>query len=93
MLHRHNSSWVGRSQTGILTRKGSTFYAQDTPLQVMGPVTVQDASGNPTGNLSFYGQEFSVIGTRVPVDLNYNILNAPNKVVISRLLKQNIGTF
>ena len=93
MLHRHNSSWVGRSQTGLLTRKGSTFYAQDTPFQIMGPVTVQDASGNPTGNISFYGIEFSVIGTRQPVDIGGNVLNCPNKVVISRLTKQGLGVF
>ena len=92
-FHRHNSSWVGRSQTLLLTRKGSTFYAQDTPFQIMGPVTVQDAAGNPTGNLAFYGQEFSVIGTRQPIDLNGNVVNCPNKVIILRMLKQQIGVF
>lgn len=93
MFHRHNSSWVGRSQTLLLSRKGSTFYAQDTPFQIMGPVTVQDPSGNPTGNLAFYGQEFSVIGTRQPIDINSTVLQCPNKVIILRLTKQNIGTF
>ena len=93
MFHRHNSSWVGRSQTGLLTRKGSSFYAQDTPFEIQGPVTVQDASGFPTGNLAYYGIEFSAIGTRQPIDLNGNVLSCPNKVVISRLNKQGLGVF
>ena len=92
-FHRHNSSWVGRSQTLLLTRKGSTFYAQDTPFQIMGPVTVQDQNGYPTGNLSFYGQEFSVIGTRQPIDINNNVLQCPNKVIILRMYRQQLGVF
>jgi hypothetical protein len=93
MFHRQNSSWNGRSQSLLLTRKGSTFYAQDTPFQIQGPVTVQDASGNPTGNIAFYGLEFSVIGTRQPIDVNGNVLNCPNKLIILRLQTQRIGVF
>jgi hypothetical protein len=93
MIHRFNTPWNGMSGMGLLTRKGSSFYAQDTPFQIMGPVTVQDSSGNPTGNISFYGLEFSCIGTRQPIDISGNVLNGVNKVVISRLTKQNIGVF
>lgn len=90
-IHRMNSPWNGRSSTALLTRTGSTKYAVDTPFNIQGPVTVQDSSGNPTGELSFYGQEFSVIATPFPTDINGVTLQCSNRAIIMRMKSQGIG--
>ena len=93
MFHRHNSPWQAMSQTLMLTRKGATRYCVDTPFMLQGPVTVQDQNGNPTGELGFYGQEFSVLATPMPNDINGNILNCPSREILLRLLTQKVGVF
>lgn len=43
-LARHNTPWRAGSQRLLLTRRGSTKYAIDTPMRVVGPVQKYDVS-------------------------------------------------
>lgn len=77
-----NAPWVGGDSRILMTQKGATKYAVETPYQIEGPFPKYDSNGNIIDAKVFYGRENSVMCTPLPVDNNGNIINP-----VSRTLK------
>ena len=66
----------------LLTRRGSTKYAVDTPFEVRGPFTKYGSNGNLLAGEAYYAQENSVIFTPQTKDIDGNVLNPVSRMLI-----------
>jgi hypothetical protein len=78
---RVNLPWQFGDKRIVLTRKGSTKYAIDTPFEVRGPYPKYDASGNVIAVDLYYGEENSVIGTPQVQDQSGVVLNPVSRTI------------
>ncbi|NRD80291.1 hypothetical protein HPT25_23495 [Bacillus sp. BRMEA1] len=78
---RINAPWVAGDNRILLTQKGATRYAIETPYQIEGPYPKYDASGNIVDAKVFYGRENSVMATPQTIDSNGNIINPKSRSI------------
>lgn len=65
----------------ILTQKGATRYAIETPYAIQGPYPKYDQNNQIIDAQLFYGRENSVLATPQTIDTNGNILNPKSRSI------------
>jgi hypothetical protein len=78
---RINAPWVAGDNRILLTQKGATRYAIETPYQIEGPYPKYDNNGNIVDAKVFYGRENSVMATPQTVDSTGAILNPKSRSI------------
>jgi DNA-directed RNA polymerase subunit M/transcription elongation factor TFIIS len=78
---RINAPWVAGDNRILLTQKGATRYAIETPYQIEGPYPKYDSNGNIVDAKLFYGRENSVMATPQTIDSNGNIINPKSRSI------------
>jgi hypothetical protein len=78
---RHNCPWYSGDNRILLTRRGSTKYGIETPLQMSGPHQAYDSSQRVKSKKIWYMEENEVIATPQPVDGSGNILNPMSRSI------------
>ena len=68
----------------LLSRRGSTKYAIDTPFFIDGPHQAYDSTGRPVDKKVYFGSENSVIGTPQVTDQAGDIKNPVSRTVLLR---------
>lgn len=69
------------NQDILLTRRGSTRYAIDTPFELEGPYQKYHSSGKVIDAKVFYGSEIFTQGTPVPTQTDGTTLNPPARKI------------
>jgi hypothetical protein len=80
-FNRINAPWVAGDNRILLTQKGATRYAIETPYQIEGPYPKYDNNGNIVDAKVFYGRENSVMATPQTVDSTGAILNPKSRSI------------
>jgi hypothetical protein len=81
-MARHNTPWIGGDRRLLLTKRGSTKYAVDTPFQIEGPLQAYDqATAAPVGAKYWIGQENSVIATPQVTNKAGTVLNPKSRTI------------
>jgi hypothetical protein len=78
---RINAPWVAGDNRILLTQKGATRYAIETPYQIEGPYPKYDSNGNIVDAKLFYGRENSVMATPQTIDSNGKIINPKSRSI------------
>lgn len=78
---RINAPWVAGDNRILLTQKGATRYAVETPYQIEGPYPKYDVNGNIVDAKLFYGRENSVMATPQTIDNTGAILNPKSRSI------------
>lgn len=85
---RINAPWVIGDTRIVLTRKGTTKYAIDTPFEMRGPYPSYDSNGKIKSKEIFYAEENSVICTPQlrsdPVNNPQTVINPFSRSIILR---------
>jgi hypothetical protein len=78
---RINAPWVAGDNRILLSQKGATRYAIETPYQIEGPFAKYDSNQQIVDAKLFYGRENSVMATPQTIDVNGNIINPKSRSI------------
>lgn len=81
-LAQINAPWVAGDNRILLTQKGATRYAIETPYEIEGPIQKYDpTTGNVVDAKAYIGRENSVMATPQTIDTNGNIINPKSRSI------------